>query len=62
MEVSEEVYFTTEKLTIYPKSLGVYLKSCYYLDEVWLTTKNCDRVMSKPHPSYKCIARASKIV
>ena len=38
MEGSEKVYFTTEETTIYPKSLGIYLKSSYYLDEVWSTT------------------------
>ena len=31
MEGSENVYFTAEKPTIYPKSLGIYLKSCDYL-------------------------------
>ena len=36
MEGSQKVYFSTEP-TIYCKSLGMYLKSCYYLDEVWLT-------------------------
>ena len=34
MEGSEKVYFSTEKRTIYRKSLEIYLKSCYYLDEV----------------------------
>ena len=29
MEGSKKVYFTTEKPAIYPKSLGIYLKSCY---------------------------------
>ena len=38
MEGREKVYFTTEETTIYPKSPGIYLKSSYYLDEVWLTT------------------------
>ena len=38
MESSEKVYFSTEKPTICRKSLGIYLKSYYYLDEVWLTT------------------------
>ena len=37
MEGREKVYITTET-TIYPKSLVIYLKSSYYLDEVWLTT------------------------
>ena len=37
MEGREKVYFTTEETTIYPKSLVIYLKSSYYLDEVWLT-------------------------
>ena len=32
-EVSKKVYFTTKKPTIYTKSLEIYLKSCYYLDE-----------------------------
>ena len=31
------LFFCTEKPTICRKSLGIYLKSCYYLDEVWLT-------------------------
>ena len=35
MEGREKVYFTIEETTIYPKSLGIYLKSFYYLDEVW---------------------------
>ena len=35
MEGNENVYFTTEETTTYPKSLGIYLKSFYYLDEVW---------------------------
>ena len=38
MEGSEKVSFTSKKTTIYPKSLGINLKSSYYLDEVWLTT------------------------
>ena len=39
MKGREKVYFTTEETTIlYPKSLVIYLKSSYYLDEVWLTT------------------------
>ena len=37
MEGSKKVYFTTEKPTIYHESLAISLKSCYYLDEVWLT-------------------------
>ena len=36
-EGSEKIY-STEKPTIYRKSLGIYLKSCYYIDEVWLST------------------------
>ena len=38
MEGRVKVYFTTEETIIYPKSLGIYLKSFYYLDEVWLIT------------------------
>ena len=35
---AEKKYFLLEDTTIYPKSLVIYLKSSYYLDEVWLTT------------------------
>ena len=30
MEGREKVYFTTEETIIYPKSLGIYLKSSYF--------------------------------
>ena len=35
---AEKSIVFTEKLTICRKSLRIYLKSCYYLDEVWLPT------------------------